>query len=68
MTFLRVHDLEGDTALAEVRTKEAAYDVVDASGATVKRIPEQQTHLDLSLVRTEGDTWVIGNWFNLEPS
>jgi hypothetical protein len=65
---LRIHDVEGSTALAEVRTVESAYRVLGTDGGVVDRVAAQKTHLDLSLVRAEGDTWIIGNWFNLGGS
>ena len=66
LTSLRVHDLEGDTALAEVRTQDPAYEVIDEGGEVVDRVSSQETHLDLSLVRVEDGRWIIGNWFNLD--
>ena len=66
ITSLRVHDLEGDTALAEVETRGPAYAVLNEKGEVVDRVPSQQTHLDLSLVRDASGEWIIGNWFNLE--
>lgn len=68
LTSVRVHDVEGSTALAEVRTSDSAYQVLDEQGTVVDRVSAQKTHLDLSLVRSNGDAWVIGNWFNLGGS
>lgn len=68
LTMVRIHDLEGGTALAEVKTRESAYEVVNSSNDVVDRVEAQSTHLDLSLVRSSDGRWIIGNWFNLGGS
>ncbi|HEU4911651.1 MAG TPA: hypothetical protein VFV76_07120, partial [Actinomycetes bacterium] len=65
VTSVRVHDVEGATASADVRYRVSAYDVIDQSGEVLGRVEAQQSHYDLSLVRGS-DGWVIGNLFNLE--
>lgn len=65
ITDLRVHDRQGDIALAEVKYEVSAYEVVNREGKVVKRYPPQRGHVDLSMVRGEGG-WIIGNSFNLE--
>lgn len=62
---LRIHDIEGDTALADVRYDVSAYEVEDADGRVLGRVAAQSSHYDLSLVRGPSG-WVIGNLFNLE--
>jgi hypothetical protein len=64
LTSIKVHDVTHDTGSAEVRTSDAAYDVM-RNGKTVDHIAAATTHLDLSLVRSEDGRWVIGNEFNL---
>ncbi|MGH8894022.1 MAG: hypothetical protein ACRDWY_12070 [Actinomycetes bacterium] len=65
VTFLRVHDIEQGTALAEVKTSDAAYDVLDESDEVVATVDAQTTHVDLSLVKSGGGRWIVGNSFNL---
>ncbi|MGH3658408.1 MAG: hypothetical protein ACRDUA_17275 [Micromonosporaceae bacterium] len=62
---VRVHDIEGETAVADVRYEVSAYDVVDTDGNVLGRVEAQRSHYDLSLVRAPSG-WVIGNLFNLE--
>jgi len=62
---LRIHDIEGRTALAEVKTNEGMFKVFDSSAEVIGRVPARQNHLDLSLVQTEAGRWIIGNQFNL---
>lgn len=62
---VRVHDIAGKTAAAEVKYHVTAYDVLDASGGVLTHIKASDSHLDLSLVEsTEG--WIISNVFDLE--
>ena len=62
---VRVHDLEDRLALAEVRTDEAAYEVVGADDAVVGRVPARKHFLDLTLVKDGSSRWLINNEFNL---
>ena len=48
---LRVHDIEGETGLAEVEYTVSAYDVLNAKGKVIADYPETQSHVDLSLVQ-----------------
>jgi hypothetical protein len=62
---IRVHDIEGDTALADVHYEVSAYDVVDETGEVLGRVEAQNSRYDLSLIQGPNG-WVIGNLFNLE--
>jgi len=62
---VRVHDIFGTTAAAEVKYEVSAYDVIAEDGEIVTRIKAQRSHYDLSLVRTEAG-WILANLFNLE--
>jgi hypothetical protein len=66
LDLVKVHDIAGRTAAAEVRTKDSAYDVLDAKGNVVDHISANTTHLDLSLVLNDVGRWVVSNFFNLE--
>jgi hypothetical protein len=61
-----VHDVIADSASAEVTTRDTGYDVLSRSGQVIEHIPEAKTHLDLSLVRSKSDVWVVANFFNLD--
>ena len=62
---VRVHDITGRLAAAEVRYKVNAYDVFDSSGEAVASIEAQRSHFDLSLAQTDAG-WIIVNLFDLE--
>ena len=61
---VRVHDIFGQTAAAEVSFDSSSYDVVDAEGKVVETIPARKSRVDLSLVQVNG-MWIISNLFNL---
>ena len=62
---VRVHDVLGKTAAAEVKYHVTAYDVLDASGKVVTHIGPDNSHLDLSLVESS-EGWILSNVFDLE--
>lgn len=62
---LRVHDIEGGIALADVKYDVSAYAVINEDGEVLGRVKAQSSHLDLSLVLSD-DRWIIGNVFDLE--
>ena len=62
---VRVHDIKGKTGLADVEYTVSAYDVINAKGKVIADYPETQSHVDLSLVASDG-AWIIGNLFDLE--
>jgi hypothetical protein len=62
---VRVHDVTGKLAAAEVRYRVNAYKVLDSSGNTIADIEAQRSHYDLSLAETK-DGWIIVNLFDLE--
>jgi len=62
---IKVHDVEGNTGLAEVLAKLPPYKVFDGDGAVTEDSPGGKLHTDFSLVRS-GDRWIIGNALNLE--
>jgi hypothetical protein len=62
---IRVHDLQGDTALAEVVARVPPYKVFDSQGKVTEKSAGGRLHTDYSLVRS-GDRWIIGNALNLE--
>jgi len=66
LTSVKVHSVVARTAAAEIRTRDAAYRIVNKSGKTVDRIEASSTHLDLALIRLESGAWVVANFFNLE--
>ncbi|MEP6760268.1 MAG: DUF6318 family protein [Sporichthyaceae bacterium] len=62
---VRVHDIAGKTAAAEVEYTVTAYDVLDANDHVVTHIKKQRSHFDLSLIL--GDSgWILANLFDLE--
>lgn len=63
---VRPHDIEGDVAVAEVEYRASAYDVLGSSGDVVSSVHAHRSHLDLSLVRSPADAWVIANVTDLE--
>jgi hypothetical protein len=68
LTFVSVRNVEGGTASVEVKTEDAPYDVLNGSNEVVDHIEAQTTHLDLSLIETTDNKWILGNSFNLEGS
>jgi hypothetical protein len=64
---VRVHDVAGTTAAAEVKYTVHAYDVLDANDRVVTHIKRQRSHFDLSLVQVDRG-WILANVFDLEGS
>ncbi len=62
---ISVHDVDGNTGLAEVVAHLPPYKVFDGDGAVTEDSPGGKLHTDFSLVRS-GDRWIIGNALNLE--
>jgi hypothetical protein len=62
---VRVHDLEGRTAVAEVKYGVTAYDVLDKDGHKVGSVPARNNHYDLSVVQNPDGQWIIANVFDL---
>jgi predicted lipid-binding transport protein (Tim44 family) len=62
---VRVHDLEGRSAVAEVKYGVTAYDVIDKDGDVVGSVPARQNHYDLSMVQNRDGHWIIANVFDL---
>jgi hypothetical protein len=62
---VRVHDIDGETGLADVEYSVAEYEVLNAKGKVIANYPETKSHVDLSLVLSD-ETWIIGNLFDLE--
>ena len=65
VTSVRVHDLEGRSAVAEVKTIDGAYEVLDSQGAVIGEVPAREHFLDLTLVQKEKDRWIVVNEFDL---
>lgn len=63
---IRIHDLKGNLAAAEVKYRVNAYALVNESGRVVSRIPARRDFVDLSMVKMQSGRWVVGNVFNLE--
>jgi len=63
---IKVHDIDGGTALAEVRADLAPYKVFNSDGDVTEDSPGGTLHTDFSLSRSESGTWIIGNSLNLE--
>lgn len=61
---IRVHDIVGETALAEVIAKVAPYKVYAGNGDLIEDSPGGELHTDFSLLK-RGDKWIIGNAVNL---
>ena len=59
-----VHDVNGRTAVAEVRYDVSGYDVIDESGEVLGHVKPQKSHFDLSLIRAPHG-WIIGNLVEL---
>jgi hypothetical protein len=51
--------------LAEVRTREAPYDVLNGDKKVVGHVDARENFLDLSMVQQEAGEWVIANQFDL---
>jgi hypothetical protein len=62
---IRVHDVTNSTGLAEVTADVPAYKIVDSSGEVVSKSSGGKLHTDYSLVKQEGDIWIIGNAVDL---
>jgi hypothetical protein len=62
---IRVHDVTATTGLAEVTADVPAYKIVDGGGKVVDRSAGGDLHTDYSLVKQEGDAWIIGNAVDL---
>jgi hypothetical protein len=62
---VKVHDVTGKTAAAEVRYDVSAYDVLRSNGTVVSHVRAQSSHLDLSLLEV-GRRWRVANTFDLE--
>jgi hypothetical protein len=62
---VRVHDVERGVGLAEVRTEEAPYDVLNGDKKVIGHVDARDNFLDLSLVQQEAGDWVIANQFDL---
>jgi hypothetical protein len=62
---VRVHDVETGVGLAEVRTREAPYDVLNGDKKVVGHVDARENFLDLSMVQQEAGEWVIANQFDL---
>ena len=62
---VRVHDVFGKTAAAEVKFDVTAYDVLDSSGRVLTHIDAKRGHLDLSFVQS-AEGWILTNVFDLE--
>ena len=65
VTRVRVHNLEGRSAIVEVATSDAAYDVMDSSGTVIGRVSARNHLLDLTVVRDDDGRWIIVNEFDL---
>jgi hypothetical protein len=61
---VRVHELQPNSALAQVKYTVDSYAVVSRTGEVIRRFPEQRGNVDLSLVLSQGD-WIISNSFDL---
>jgi hypothetical protein len=62
---IRVHDIDGGVALAEVIAKLPPYKVYDGNGDIVEDSPGGRLHTDFSLSESESGEWIIGNAVNL---
>jgi hypothetical protein len=62
---VRVHDIKRGVGLAEVRTAEAPYDVLNGDEKVIGHVNARENFLDLSLVQQEAGDWVIANQFDL---
>jgi hypothetical protein len=62
---VKVHDITGKAASAEVRYDVSDYDVLGRDGSVKTHIAAQSSHLDLSLLEV-GQAWLVANVFDLE--
>jgi hypothetical protein len=62
---VRVHDITGQTGVAEVKYRVTAYDVLDKSGGVIDHIGSHTSHFDLSLLQAN-TRWIVANVFDLE--
>jgi hypothetical protein len=65
VTSIEVHDVDGGSALAEVRADLPPYKVFDGDGDVTEDSPGGTLHTDFSLSRSESGRWIIGNSLNL---
>jgi hypothetical protein len=62
---VKIHDITGMAASAEVRYSVSGYDVLGRDGTVKAHVSPQSSHLDLSLLEV-GDAWLVANTFDLE--
>jgi hypothetical protein len=62
---VRVHDVTGSAAVAEVRYRVNAYDVLGRDGTVIDHVARRVNHFDISLVESQGH-WIVANVFDLE--
>lgn len=62
---IRVHDIAGDTAQAEVKYDVTPYKVVDGSGKILASIKAESSHRDYSVIKGHNG-WIITNVVDLE--
>ena len=62
---VKVHDITGKAASAEVRYDVTGYDVLGRDGSVETHVAAQTSHLDLSLLEV-GQAWLVANIFDLE--
>jgi hypothetical protein len=65
VTTVRVHDVEGQLGLAEVKTDEAAYDVLNSASKVIGHVKPRENFLDLTLAQRPTGQWVLVNEFDL---
>jgi hypothetical protein len=63
---IEVHDLEGQTALAEVIAEVPPYKIYDGAGKVSEDSKGGRLHTDYSLVQQDSGEWIIGNSMDLE--
>jgi hypothetical protein len=64
LVSIKIHDVFGESASAEVRAKVPPYRVIRANGAVSEDSSGGQLHTDFALIRREG-TWRLSNSFDL---
>ena len=62
---VKLHDVYPGVAGAEVRYTVKPYTALNSAGEVTDSFPQEDAHLDLSLVRANG-AWIISNVFDLE--
>lgn len=62
---VKVHDITGRAASAEVRYDVSGYNVLGPDGTVKAHVGAQSSHLDLSLLDV-GQAWLVANIFDLE--